>query len=62
LVRTRRAKALEDLKKLRNDCAHPNEAPTRERLAGAWASVVADEADAFYRYFGLALLAPDAGG
>ncbi|AUB81979.1 hypothetical protein THSYN_14195 [Candidatus Thiodictyon syntrophicum] len=62
LVRVPRAQALEDLRKLRNDCAHPNEVPTRERLDGAWASVVADEADAFYRYFGLALLAPDAWG
>ncbi|WP_295413951.1 hypothetical protein [uncultured Thiodictyon sp.] len=61
-VRKRRARTLEDLRSLRNDCAHPQDAPTRERLDGAWASVVANDADAFYRYFGLALLHPEAMG
>ena len=61
-ARKRRAQALEELRRLRNDCAHPQEASTRERLDGAWRTVAADADDAFYRYFGQALLAPDAAG
>ena len=61
-VRKRRAQDLESLRQLRNECAHPHKAPTRERLDRAWQTVAADAEDAFYRYFGLALLAPgDAG-
>ncbi|EGV27715.1 hypothetical protein ThidrDRAFT_4477, partial [Thiorhodococcus drewsii AZ1] len=54
--RRRRAQALESLRTLRNDCAHPKEPPTRERLATHWKEIVEDPDEAFYQYFGRALL------
>jgi len=52
----RRTKALNAVVRLRNQCAHGAQAPTAEAVRGMWEDLVADPADAFYQYFGRALL------
>ncbi|WP_295388813.1 tetratricopeptide repeat protein [uncultured Thiodictyon sp.] len=55
-VRQRRGKALNAMLDLRNHCAHRPEAPSQAQVRGMWENLVEDPADAFYQYFGRALL------
>ncbi len=56
-ARKRRAANLGQIKEWRNQCAHPNNLPTPLELQTMW-NMVAASPDAFFRYFGTALLPP----